>query len=176
MTLSFFPPHLTAFTAIDCQTAFYKTQGTPETEAAARRIDDMVPALHGKGVMVLGVFSKASSVAHSSLLPALKQYGVNFPKSHESVVQGSDVLARLKKSYRPFIVIGGFHLTTCVLASALNLREAGFTVALATDVSGEGQRGRNLSKQALRAKVGAAHARLENAGIRVAPLRVILAL
>lgn len=169
-----FEPHRTALVGIDCQQSFFNAQGTPETIATADRINDAVPLLKQRGVAIYSLFSNAPSVEQSGMLDILAQQAFSFEKKHESGFIGSDIEQKLRSAFRPKIILSGFHTTTCIRLTAIGGVKAGFQVAVASDLIGEGMRGRNLTNREIESRAQNSIAIMKKEGVTVRPLHEIL--
>ena len=171
-----FIPYRTAVAAIDCQDVFLKAQGTQETMQMSDRIDAAVDPVAASGAAIFSLYSKAGSLGQSGMLESLMGKAISFEKKHESGFVGSDLEKRLKAAYRSNVIFWGVHTTTCILNSALHSCQRGFNTAVASDLIGEGLRGRNISSANIQERERVALNRMREAGVIVAPMRELLGL
>jgi len=167
-------PYLAALIVVDCQTAFFRAQGTPETEFTADRICKAAAFAKEKRVALYSVFSNASTPEQAGVPQTLADMAYNLRKMHESAFSGSNLESLLRRAHRSQLIVAGFHTTTCVQRTVINALKAGFRVAVASDLVGEGDRGRHLSQGELQALEQAALNNMRKKGAIIAPLNQIL--
>ena len=155
-----------AFLAVDCQTVFARAacQGNADTEQAVKNLERELPLFRKKGRPLYTLFTKTKSVKDAGLLACVED-GITVSKKHESAFTGSDLHQQLRRSMVSSVFIGGFHLATCVAATAMGGVQRGYRTYVVTDLCGEGDRGRNLSADALEERKEAACEQMKKAGV-----------
>lgn len=157
-----------AVLAVDCQDNFANAafQGNEETEQARWNIEVALPQWRRKNWLVYSIFSKAATPDKAGVFPLLRQCP-QLRKDHESAFVGSDLDQRLKLARRSFLVVAGYHLTTCVAQTAIHGAQRGYDVYLPLDLCGEGDRGRHLAKEEFDKKKQAAINRMAKANVNI---------
>lgn len=169
--------HRTAIVAIDCQRVFADSayQGGPQTEAAARRMEEVFPVLRAMGIPLFSVYCNAARHQDAGLLPAVRNADLHIRKDHESGFQRCGLGRILQRAMRKTIIFAGFHLDVCVKQTALDASNLRFEAILAEDLAAEGLRKRDWNDEKMAEVVAGAHRRLRQVGVIVAPYSRIIA-
>lgn len=164
-------PWRTAVVHVDVQAAFFKAQGTLRTERIAAALDKLVPSLKKAGYAQFAAYSKASSMDQANLIPAFKREEIFcFEKGHESAARQTGLIDRLRKGGRNTVLLTGFHATSCVMQTALDLQRSRFMVIIDPALIGEGQRGRGLTEKQIDQRTERALRELARQGAHIGPV------
>lgn len=174
MSKSILPSYGVAFLAIDCQRVFTSAaaQGSKTTELLPEKLEEAVPLFRRENIPLFTIYSRASDPQSAGLLEAVKD-GIPVAKSHESAFAGSDISQLLRRARIHTVVAGGVHATTCVLNTVLGGLSRGYNVIVASDLTAEGDRGRNLGLEEIRQREEKAFKRMYGAGAIIAPTAML---
>ncbi len=174
MSKSILPPYGVAFLAIDCQRVFTSlaAQGSKATALLSAKLDEAVPIFRRENIPLFTIYSRASDPRNAGLLEPVKD-GIPVAKSHESAFAGSNIDQLLCRARVNTVIAGGVHTTTCVLNTVLGGLSRGYKVIVASDLTAEGDRGRNLCLEEIRRREEKAFKRMSGAGAIIAPAAML---